>query len=65
LLLTRRVGGVEDASHFPEVLAGMKQIDNLHSSRKVLVRKVPDPLGSVSDDDLLSARVQPRFQASR
>jgi hypothetical protein len=53
LLLTQDVAGVQKSSHVPEVLPGMKQIDDLNSAGKVLICIVPDPFGSVSDDDLL------------
>src|SRR5450755_2912086 len=64
-LLVRHVARVEKSGQFPEVLAGMKQIDDLNSAGKVLVCMVPDPFGSVSDDHLLLGAVPatiPGFQ---
>lgn len=65
LLLTRYVPRVQKSCQAPEMLARMKQVDDLDSTGKMLVRIVPDPFSSVCDYHLLSARLQPRFQASR
>src|SRR6185437_5156644 len=53
LLLSWDVARVQKASQRPEMLPGMKQIDDLHGSGKVLIGIVPYPLGPVSDYDLL------------
>ncbi len=42
------VAGVEESRQIPEVLAGMIPIDDLNGAGKILVGKVPDPLGAVS-----------------
>jgi len=65
LLLTRQVAGVQKSSHLPEVLPGMKQIDDLNSAGEVLIGIVPDPLGPISDHDLLLGAIPtaiPGFQ---
>ena len=46
------VGGIEQASHIPEMLAGMQQINDLNRAGEVLLGDVPDPLGTIADDDL-------------
>ncbi len=61
LLLAWDIAGVHKSRHFPEVLPCMEQIDDLNSAGKVLIGIVPDPFGSVSDDNLLVGA----FQASR
>ncbi len=56
---------MQKSSHFPEMLPGMKQIDDLDSAGKVLVGIVPDPFGSISDDNLLfgtAPATSPGFQ---
>ena len=44
---------MRESRHFPWVLAGMKQIDDLDSAGQVLLCNVPDPFGSVRDHDFL------------
>ena len=39
------------------MLARVKQIDDLHCARKVLIGKIPDPLGPVADHHLLRGTV--------
>jgi hypothetical protein len=45
--------GKQLASQFPEVLSGVKEIDNLNRAREVLIGNIPDPFRSIADDDLL------------
>ncbi|MGI8745692.1 MAG: hypothetical protein ACR2NN_24580 [Bryobacteraceae bacterium] len=56
---------LQRASQFPKVLASMIQIDNLNRAWKMLLGTIPDLLGSVAMTTFFSARLQPRFQASR
>ncbi len=64
--LARQVVGVQFAREFPEMLAGVIEIDDLQGAGKVLIGQVPDPFGAVADDDLLlprgSSRGFPGFQ---
>jgi len=62
--LVHLVIGMQPARQFPQVLACVIQIDNLHRARKMLFGKIPDPLGPVAMTTFFSARLQPRFQAS-
>jgi hypothetical protein len=44
--------GKQFAGQFPEVLAGVIQIDDLNRAREVLIGNIPDPFCSIADDDL-------------
>jgi len=41
------------AGDFPQVLAGVIEIDDLKRARKMQVGKIPDPFGAVADDNFL------------
>ena len=43
--------GMQLANQIPQVLAGVKEIDNLHRAGKMLLGQVPDPLGPVGYDN--------------
>ena len=43
---------MEKAGQIPEVLTGVKQINDLNSARKVFAGDIPDPVGPVADDNL-------------
>jgi len=45
--------GIEEADNLPEMLAGVKQINDLDSTRKMHIGKIPNPWGSVGHDDFL------------
>src|ERR1035438_3581417 len=45
--------GIEFAGQVPEMLAGVIKIDNLNGPGEVLIGDIPDPFGSIADDDLL------------
>jgi len=42
---------VQRARQVPQVLAGVKDIDDLNGAREVLIGKVPDPFGPIADHD--------------
>ena len=44
---------IQLARQFPEVLAGVIEIDDLNRAGEVLIGNIPDPFGSIADDDLL------------
>ena len=48
------VRGVETAGDIPEVLASVVEIDDVNGSGKMLVREVPNPFGSIGDNDFLN-----------
>jgi hypothetical protein len=41
------------ARDFPEMLAGVVEIDNLNGARKVQGHQIPNPFGAVTEHDLL------------
>ena len=47
------VVGMQEPRQVPQVLAGVEEIDDLEGTGKVLLGEVPDPFGTVADDDLL------------
>src|SRR6266404_4799662 len=50
-----RIGSKDRRGHFPHMLLGMPEIHNLDGSGKVFSDHIPDPGGSIpQDDDLLS-----------
>src|SRR5580658_4082457 len=49
---------VQFASQVPQVLARVKEIDDLNRAREVLIGKVPDPFGSIADHDRLFGAAQ-------
>src|SRR5271156_4065975 len=56
---------MQPARHVPQVLASVKQIDDLDSTRKMQIGVIPDPFGSVTQDNFLCRAVPaalPRFQ---
>lgn len=50
-LLLGRIGREQLAGENPEVLTGMVKIDDLNGAWKLAVGDVPDPYGSVAEDD--------------
>ena len=54
--LAQWVIGEQVARQIPEVLARVKQINNLNRAGKVLIGEIPDPVGAVADDDLVGGR---------
>ena len=51
--LLRDIIGVQLARQFPQVLAGVIEIDNLNRARKVQISQIPDPFGAVAQDDFV------------
>src|SRR2546421_6011161 len=49
----------DGVSNFPDVLFGMVEVHNLHRIGKVFSHQLPDPKGSISQNDNLRARVEP------
>ena len=45
--------GVQFAGQFPEVLSGVKKIDNLNCAGEMLIGNIPDPFRSIAHDDFL------------
>ena len=48
--LTDIVARMKKPRQFPEVLARMKEVDDLNGAGKVFIGDIPDPFGPVADD---------------
>jgi hypothetical protein len=55
------VGGIKQACQVPQVLAGVKQIDDLNGAGKVLAGQVPDPFRAIAQNDLLGGAAPAAF----
>ena len=51
--LLASVVGKQQSGDGPQVLAGVIQIDDLNRAGKMLLGQIPDPLGTVAEDDFL------------
>ena len=58
-------GSIDGLGDIEQVAFGVEAIDNLHGAGEVLVGQVPDPGGSVAEDDAALGRLKPRRSASR
>jgi len=47
------LAGVEFASQVPKMLTGMIEVDNLDRTGEVFIGDIPDPFGSIANDDFL------------
>ena len=53
LFLTSIVARIQQTSQIPEMLASMEEIDNLNGAGKMQIGEIPNPFGSIADDDFL------------
>jgi hypothetical protein len=60
-LLIGLVVGMQLAGQLPQVLARVKQIDNLYCAGEMLIGNVPDPFGAIAEDDFLFRAAPPPF----
>jgi hypothetical protein len=52
-VLVDQVVGIQLARQLPQMLARVVEINDLHCTGEVLFGKVPDPFGSITQDDFL------------